>query len=76
MVGAVLIGWVALLSLLLLWLWIRGSRTPHSEGWTSGDFDERRTGNDRRVRDIGPPPGVKERRSGFERRRRGLSVAR
>ena len=76
MVGAVLIGWIALLGLLLVWLWVRGSRAQAVEGWSSGEFDERRHGSDRRLRDHGPPPGVGERRSGFERRRRGLSVAR
>ena len=75
-VGAVLIGWVALLGLLLIWLWVRGSRAKAVEGWSSGEFDERRGGSDRRVRNLGPPPGVAERRSGFDRRRRGLSVAR
>jgi hypothetical protein len=76
-VGAVLIGWVVLLGLLLAWLWLRGSRAPDSEGWAGGEFDERRTGADRRVRNVGPPTGVGERRGGFERRRRrGLSVAR
>jgi hypothetical protein len=74
-VGAVLIGWVIFLGLLLVWLWIRGSRTPESEGWSNAEFEERRSGGDRRRANLGPPPGVGERRSGFERRRRGLTVA-
>ena len=74
-VGAVLTGWGVFLALLLGWLWVRGSRTPQTEGWSNGEFDERRGGNDRRRVDLGPPPGVGERRSGFERRRRGLTVA-
>jgi hypothetical protein len=77
-VGAVLIGWIVVLGLLLAWLWIRGNRVPRGEGWSSpADFDERRRGGERRMRNLGPPPGVGERRSGFERRRgRGLTVAR
>jgi hypothetical protein len=74
-VGAVLIGWVVFLGLLLAWLWLRGGRTPNVEGWSNTEFSERRAGEDRRRRNVGPPPGVGERRSGFERRRRGLSVA-
>jgi hypothetical protein len=74
-VGAVLIGWVVFLGLLLAWLWLRGGRAPHVEGWSNTEFSERRAGEDRRLQDLGPPPGVGERRSGFERRRRGLSVA-
>ena len=74
-VGAVLIGWGVLLALLLAWLWLRGARTPHSEGWANTEFSERRTGRDRRIANLGPPPGVRERRNGFERRRRSLTVA-
>jgi hypothetical protein len=74
-VGAVLIGWAIFLALLLGWLWVRGSRRPHAEGWSNAEFDERRTVPDRRRENLGPPPGVGERRSGFERRRRGLTVA-
>jgi hypothetical protein len=73
-VGAVLIGWVVFLGLLLAWLWLRGSRTPRSEGWSDTEFSERREVADRRQQNLGPPPGAGERRSGFERRR-GLSVA-
>ena len=74
-VGAVLVGWVVFLGLLLAWLWLRGTRTPSGEGWSHTEFDERRYGGDRRLVDLGPPPGVGERRSGFERRSRGLTVA-
>jgi len=74
-VGVVLIGWLAFIGLLLGWLWVRGSRAPASEGWANIEFDERRRGADRRREDLGPPSGLGERRSGFERRRRGLSVA-
>jgi hypothetical protein len=74
-VGVVLIGWVFFLGLLLAWLWLRGSRTPHTEGWSNAEFTERRIATDRRRKDLGPPPGLGERRSGFERRRRGLTVA-
>ena len=74
-VGVVLIGWAVFLCLLLGWLWVRGSRTPHTEGWSNTEFEERRAGEDRRRENLGPPPGVGERRSGFERRR-GLTVAR
>jgi hypothetical protein len=73
--GVVVIGWVVFLGLLIAWLWVRGSRAPHAEGWPDTEFDERRRGADRRRENLGPPPGVPERRSGFERRRRGLSVA-
>jgi len=74
-VGAVLIGWVVFLGLLLAWLWLRGGRTPAAEGWSNSEFSERRAGEDRRRQNLGPPAGVGERRSGFERRHRGLSVA-
>jgi hypothetical protein len=74
-VGAVLIGWVVFLGLLLAWLWLRGGRPPHAEGWSNTEFEERRRGLDRRRRNLGPPPGMGERRSGFERRARPLSVA-
>jgi hypothetical protein len=74
-VGAVLIGWGVFLVLLLFWLWARGSRTPQSEGWSNAEFEECRAGAERRRVNVGPPPGVGERRGGFERRR-GLSVAR
>jgi hypothetical protein len=74
-VGAVLIGWGVFLALLLGWLWVRGSRMAQTEGWSNAEFDERRCGNDRRCVDLGPPPGMGERRSGFERRRRGMTVA-
>ena len=74
-VGVVLIGWVVFLALLLAWLWLRGTRTPPREGWAETEFAERRFGRDRRMHDMGPPPGVGERRTGFERRRRGLTIA-
>ena len=74
-VGVVLIGWGVFLVLLLSWLWLRGSRTPQSEGWSNAEFEERRGGEERRHVNLGPPPGVGERRGGFERRRRGLTVA-
>ena len=74
-VGVVLIGWVLFLGLLLAWLWLRGGRTPHVEGWSNTEFSERRRGDERRRENLGPPPGVGERRTGFERRRRGLTVA-
>jgi hypothetical protein len=74
-VGAVVIGWVVFLGLLLAWLWLRGGRTPRTEGWSNAEFSERRAGEERRRQNLGPPPGFGERRSGFERRRRGLSVA-
>jgi hypothetical protein len=74
-VGAVLVGWVVFLALLLAWLWLRGGRTRHVEGWSNTEFSERRAGEERRRQNLGPPPGYGERRSGFERRRRGLSVA-
>jgi hypothetical protein len=73
-VGVVLIGWVVLLGLLLGWLWVRGSRTAETEGWSNTEFEERRAGADRRRENLGPPRGLSERRSGFERRR-GLRVA-
>jgi hypothetical protein len=74
-VGVVLVGWVVFLGLLLAWLWLRGGRTPHVEGWSNSEFSERRRGDERRHQNLGPPPGVGERRTGFERRRRGLTVA-
>jgi hypothetical protein len=69
-VGAVLIAWAILLGLLLAWLWARGSRLPadHDDPWVEGEFDDRRGGGDRRRIDNGPPPGVSERRAGFDRR--------
>jgi hypothetical protein len=74
--GAVLIGWVVLLALLVAWLWLRASRATESEGWSNIEFEERRAGRERRRENLGPPPGVGERRTGFERRRRTLTVAR
>jgi hypothetical protein len=73
-VGVVLIGWVVFLGLLLSWLWLRGGRAPRAEGWSNSEFSERRAMSDRRRQDLGPPRGMGDRRSGFERRR-GLSVA-
>jgi len=75
-VGVVLVGWVVFLGLLLAWLWLRGGdarRDP--EGWSNVEFAERRLAADRRRHNFGPPAGVGERRSGFERRRRSLTVA-
>ena len=74
-VGAVLIGWGVFILLLLSWLWMRGSRTPSADDWSDGEYAERRAGDDRRLVNLGPPAGVPERRSGFDRRRRGLTVA-
>ena len=74
-VGVVLIGWGVFLVLLLAWLWARGGREAHYGGWVDTGFADRRRGPDRRQVDLGPPPGVSERRGGFERRRR-ITVAR
>jgi hypothetical protein len=74
-VGVVLIGWAVLLGLLLGVLWLRGGRAPSVEILRRADFTERRHGDDRRRVDIGPPPGIGERRSGFDRRKRGLTAA-
>jgi hypothetical protein len=71
----VAIGWVALLALLIGWLWIRGRHRAETDVWASSDFTERRSTGDRRRVNLGPPPGMRERRSGFERRRR-LTIAR
>jgi hypothetical protein len=75
-VGVVLVGWVVFLGLLLAWLWLRGDRARRDpENWSNVEFDERRLAPDRRRHNFGPPPGVGERRSGFERRRQGLTAA-
>ena len=74
-VGVVLIGWAVFLILVLALLWLRGGRMPSFEVWARSDFAERRVVPDRRQVDIGPPAGLGERRSGFDRRKRGLTVA-
>ncbi|MEA2442774.1 MAG: hypothetical protein QOJ12_66 [Thermoleophilales bacterium] len=69
-VGAVLIAWAVLLGLLLAWLWARGSRlsAQRDDRWPEGEFHDRRGSADRRRANQGPPPGVSDRRAGFDRR--------
>jgi hypothetical protein len=75
--GAVLIAWAILLALLLAWLWARGSRLPGDHDlWPEGEFDERRGRGDRRRFDAGPPAGMRERRSGFDRRANWVGATR
>ena len=76
-VGAVLIGWAGFLALLLGWLWRRGGRKPaEGDPLAEAVAHERRRPRDRRQLNLGPPAGMPERRSGFDRRMRVTAATR
>ena len=68
-IGLLLFVWAILLVLLVVWLWRRGGipsddADPHAEIAAV----ERRSGWDRRHENLGPPPGIPDRRRGLDRR--------